>query len=82
MREWVNRVVAKIGMDKIAHFFGSAFLTLAIGRFLHPAIAAATTLSLGLAKEMMDKGSGGKLDGKDLVADALGIILGVLIRII
>lgn len=80
--KWYQDIVAKIGMDKIAHFFGSAFLALALGRFLHPVIAAVATLSLGVAKEMLDKANGGKMDGKDLMADALGIILGVLIRII
>lgn len=78
LREKIQKAVISIGMDKIAHFFVCAFLTLAIGHFLHWGMAAGITLVIGLAKELIDK----NIDKKDLVADALGVLLGVLILII
>lgn len=75
---WIQKIVAKIGMDKIAHFAVSAFITLAIGRFLHWTIAAGIALCLGVAKEVLD----GTIDNKDLLVDALGVLLGVVILII
>ena len=65
-------------MDKIAHFFGSAFLTIAIGCFIHWAISAFSVIGLGVSKELLD----GDINVKDLLADALGVLLGVVILII
>lgn len=75
---WIQKIVAKIGMDKITHFFASAFLVLALGRFIHWLIPAAVVLGLGLSKELID----GNIDMKDLFADMLGVLLGVGILII
>ena len=76
-RDKIQEIIRKIGVDKIAHFFGSAFLALALGRFIHPAIAALVTLTLGLVKEVLDA----KFDKRDLLADALGVILGIAIAL-
>lgn len=75
---WYQKIVSKIGLDKIAHFFVSAFLTLALGHFFHPAVAAAVTLALGSLKEVLD----GKIDWKDLLADGLGTLTGILVLIV
>ena len=75
---WMQRIVARIGMDKVAHFAVSAFLTLALGHFIHWAIASCVVLALGVAKELWD----GMIDKKDLLADLFGILLGVVIMII
>lgn len=72
-------LIAKIGTDKIAHFFGCAFVVLALGRFIHPAIAATVVALLAVAKELLDKSIGGPFDWHDLLADALGIIISSLI---
>ena len=65
-------------MDKLAHFFGSAFLTLALGRFIHPGISAGVVLVLGALKEALDV----KADWKDLLADLAGVLAATLIMII
>lgn len=75
---WIQKIVAKIGMDKIAHFFGSAFLVLALGRFVHWAISAGVVIALGAAKELWD----GAFDKKDLLADVLGVLLGTVLLLI
>ena len=65
-------------MDKVAHFAVSAFLTLALGRFIHWAISACVVLALGLVKELLD----GSIDKKDLIADAIGVVAGTLLLIL
>lgn len=75
---WMQRIVARIGMDKVAHFAVSAFLTLALGRFIHWAISACVVLALGLVKELLD----GSIDKKDLIADAIGVVAGTLLLIL
>lgn len=75
---WMQRIVARIGMDKVAHFAMSAFLTLALGRFIHWAISACVVLALGLVKELLD----GSIDKKDLIADAIGVVAGTMLLIL
>lgn len=75
---WIQKIVAKIGTDKVAHFAVSAFLTLALGRFVHWAITACVVLALGVAKELLD----GTIDKRDLLADTLGVALGVVLLLI
>ena len=75
---WMQRIVTRIGMDKIAHLFGSAFLTRALGHFIHWAIASCIVLALGVAKELWD----GTFDKRDLLADAIGVVIGAIIAII
>lgn len=70
----IQKIVAKIGIDKVAHFAVSAFLTLALGRFIHWAISAGVVIALGVAKELWD----GAFDKKDLLADVLGVLLGTV----
>ena len=77
-RRKIQEIICKIGMDKLVHFFCSAFLTIALGHFFHWGIAAGITLALGVAKELSDS----YVDKKDLIADALGVLLGALILII
>lgn len=76
--KWMQRIVARIGMDKVAHFAMSAFLTLGLGRFIHWAIASCVVLALGVAKELWD----GTFDKRDLFADAIGVVIGTIIAII
>lgn len=71
-----QKFIQKVGIDKVAHFAVSAFLTLALGRFVHIAIAAGAVFALGAAKELYDIPKTG-FDMKDLVADFLGILTGV-----
>ena len=74
----MQRIAARIGMDKVAHFFASAFICLALGKFVHWLIAALVSILLGLVKELLDI----KFNWKDIVADILGVVLSVIILLI
>lgn len=75
----IQKIVTKIGIDKVAHFFGSAFLVLAFGLAVHWVIAVLCTALLGIAKELLDKSYGGAFDKWDLVADGAGIALSAIL---
>lgn len=60
-----------LGVDKLLHFFLSFGLTLAS----NPLVAA----TLGVGKEVYDALAGGVASAGDLIADGLGIILGMWI---
>lgn len=77
-RAFYQKLIQKVGIDKIAHFAVSAFLVLATGRFLHWAISVCVGLAFGLAKEMLDK----DFNWKDLLADVIGVVAGVAILLI
>lgn len=66
------------GIDKIAHFAVSAFIAIALGKFIHWAIALVITVAIGFAKELIDS----KFDWKDILADSLGILIATFINII
>ena len=78
MGGFIGRIIGRIGIDKICHFAVSAFLALALGRFIHWAIAAVVVALLGIVKELLD----GNVDWWDLVADAVGIIIATIITLI
>lgn len=68
-------ICKKIGMDKIAHFFGCAFLTLLLLNLgFGILLASSVVLFIGIAKELLDS----KFDKKDLLADIFGILISVL----
>lgn len=73
MGGFIRRIIEKIGIDKLLHFFVSAYIVLALALFIHWGIAAAVAILLGVAKELID----GQIDWKDLAADALGVCLSV-----
>lgn len=73
-----QKLIQKVGIDKVAHFAVSAFLVLALGRFVHWAISAGVVIALGVAKELWD----GAFDKKDLLADVLGVLLGTVLLLI
>ena len=70
------------GIDKVAHFALSAFLCLAASRFLPVWAGIAATMALGIGKELYDARTGGRWDWKDLLADALGVMVATIIVII
>ena len=78
----IKSLLQRIGIDKIAHFAVSAFLCLAIGRFLNWWIAVIITAALGIIKELVDKLEGGKIDFKDILADAIGVVVGMALLLI
>lgn len=70
------------GTDKVAHFSLSAFLCLAISRFLPIWAAIAIVVIVGVGKEIYDSKTGGKFDWKDIVADTLGIVVATVIQLL
>ena len=64
-------------IDKILHFLMCFFLLTIFATFLPPVIAGATTLFIGVIKEIIDT----KFSWLDILADILGIVIALLIRI-
>lgn len=65
--------------DKLAHAFGCAYLVLVLNMFVEVFVACWIVISLAIIKELVDKYLlGGRADWKDLVADVVGIALGLL----
>lgn len=68
-----------IGEDKLKHIVVSAIIAVALNLFLPWWVAGLVTLAIGVGKEVYDKVSGkGCAEWKDLAADVVGIIIGVL----
>lgn len=75
MGEFIRRIIVRVGIDKLLHFFVSAYIVLALSLFIHWEIAVAVAFLLGVAKELMD----GQIDWKDLAADTLGICASIIL---
>ena len=68
-----------IGEDKLKHIVVSAIIAVALNLFLPWWVAALITLAIGVGKEVYDKVSKkGCAEWEDLVADVVGIMIGVL----
>ena len=78
MGGFIGRIIARIGLDKVTHFALSAFIAVALGRFVHWAIALIVAFLLGIVKELLDN----KFDWKDILADAAGILIATIINIL
>ena len=72
---WVNMITE----DKLKHVLVSAIIAVILSLFLPWWGAALITLAIGIGKEVYDKVSGtGCAEWLDLLADIVGIIIGVL----
>lgn len=68
-----------IGEDKLKHIVVSAIIAVALKLFLPWWVAGLITLGVGIGKEVYDKVSKkGCAEWKDLLADLVGILIGVL----
>lgn len=68
-----------IGEDKLKHIVVSAIIAVVLNLFLPWWVAALITLAIGIGKEVYDKVTGkGHSEWKDLLADLVGILIGVL----
>lgn len=66
-------------IDKYKHIVVSAIIAVALNLVLPWWVAAILTLAIGVGKEVYDKVTGkGHPEWKDLVADLVGILIGVL----
>ena len=65
--------------DKLKHIVVSAIIMVALSLVLPKWVAAIITLTIGIGKEVYDKVSKkGWAEWKDLVADCIGVLIGVL----
>lgn len=75
----IQYIINRIGVDKILHVLVSLVLMLEFQRFLPVWGALTVVLAIGIIKEVYDKMSGkGTPDWRDIVADCIGIILGLI----
>lgn len=75
----IQNIINRIGIDKILHVLVSLVLMLEFQRFLPVWGALTVVLAIGIIKEVYDKVSGkGTPDWRDIVADCIGIILGLI----
>jgi hypothetical protein len=80
--------IGKIEKDKLLHLICSWILSFAIGIIIlmfseygHwecAGMGGIAAFCIGVLKETLDEFKGGELDFKDLIADAVGCLLGVL----
>lgn len=83
MKETIKRIINKLkNKDKLLHFIVNLIVVLSIGWINLPlAIGLAAGLSIG--KEYGDsKAPGNKWDWYDILADAIGIVIGLLLVLI
>ncbi len=80
MSMWkLTRRLSSMDEDKLKHIVVSAIICVALNLFMPWWVAALVTLCIGVGKEVYDKVSGkGCAEWKDLVADLVGILIGVL----
>lgn len=65
--------------DKLKHIVVSAIICVALNLFLPWWVAAGITFAIGVGKEVYDMvSSKGCSEWKDLVADLIGIMIGIL----
>lgn len=80
MLERVYKVIDWLGRDGVLHVICSAVICSVLGWVLPAWAAAVLAMAVGVGKEVVwDKWMGrGTFDKKDLAADALGVLLGLL----
>lgn len=75
----MNKLFEFIGEDKMKHIILSAIITVALNLFMPQWAAGLITLAIGIGKEFYDYKSGkGNAEWQDLVADTIGILIGIL----
>ena len=83
--------ICKIGGDKYVHLLACLLITFVVGQGVHlfscydmaacAAIGGVTAMILGCAKEAFDEFRGGEVDYKDLAADFIGCLIGLLVTV-
>lgn len=80
----MGRLLKFFGQDGLAHILASLVLCAVLGAFLPLWAAVLVTLAVGFIKELVwDKLlKKGTAEWRDMVSDAVGVLLGVLIIIL
>lgn len=83
--------ICRIGPDKYVHLLACLLLTFVVGQAVHlfssypldvcAGIGAIAAMTVGFFKEWYDEFTGGELDYKDLAADFVGCLIGLLVTI-
>lgn len=77
--KYLNKLFAWMGNDGMMHVILSALIASVLSLVIPTGLAAVVTLAIGIAKESYDAKSGkGCAEWKDLVADVVGILIGIL----
>ena len=90
MKELYKLIEEKIGMDKVAHFFGIAFIAVIVAlvfakanpgliSWCYGAMGAIGGCVGAVAKETFDFLNGRKFDGKDIVAGVIGCAVALVL---
>lgn len=75
----MKRLENLLAEDKLKHIVVSAIMTVVLSLFFPWWVAAGMTFALGVGKEVYDMVSGkGCAEWEDLLADVVGILIGVL----
>lgn len=79
--ETINKIINFIGKDKILHFICCFLIVIIVGVMSLPVIGLSAGIIVALLKETYDefREGGTGWDWKDIIADFIGIILGILI---
>lgn len=73
------QLLNRLNKDKLLHIVVSATIMVVLNLILPTWVAALTTLSIGISKEIYDKLSGkGSCELMDIVYDCIGILIGIL----
>lgn len=80
MENLVTKIVDKVGTDKVMHVETCALIAVVAKRCTgSAAIVFVVAFGVGLLKELYDAATGEDFDWKDVAADAVGAVVGVLI---
>ena len=78
---WVVKLATYLHLpsDKVLHFLCSLAITIVIGLFLNPLLTTFVAFCVGIGKELYDciKPNPSGWDWNDLLADTIGVIVGV-----
>mgnify|MGYP007065044234 CR=1 FL=1 len=83
MKETIKRIISKLkNKDKLLHFIVNLIVVLSIG-WINLPLAIGLAVGLSVGKEYGDsKAQGNKWDWYDILADAIGIVIGLLLVLI
>lgn len=84
IKNWINNIISLIkGNDKLKHVIFNFAIVLIVGIF-NLKVGVALAILASISKELYDKfrPNGTEWDWKDIIADLIGIILGILIIIL
>lgn len=83
MKETIKRIINKLkNKDKLLHFIVNLVVVLSIG-WINLPLAIGLAVGLSLSKEYGDsKAPGNKWDWYNILADAIGIVIGLILVLI